>query len=38
MSNFAVHDSEATWSDEVMSLGFAIADENGFVMNPILCR
>ena len=26
----AVLDTETTWSDEVMSLGFVIADEDGF--------
>ena len=36
MSHFAVLDTETTWSDEVMSLCFVIADENGFVLNPIL--
>ncbi len=30
MSHFAVLDTETTWSDEVMSLGFVIADEDGF--------
>ena len=30
MSNFAVLDTETTWSDEVMSLGVVIADEDGF--------
>ncbi len=30
MSHFAVLDTETTWSDEVMSLGFVIAEEDGF--------
>ncbi len=30
MSHFAVLDTETIWSDEVMSLVFVIADENGF--------
>ncbi len=30
MSHFAVLDTETTWSDKVMALGFVIADENGF--------